>query len=86
MTRKFKIASAGNTIVPAYLSLIAKGYSVNRIAVDEHEETWQAVKENNEFIAEDPLALLGVVAMFEARGPNWKAVDDEIDAFVTQFP
>jgi hypothetical protein len=54
--------------------------------VSDREETWQALKGCDEFIAEDPLSLLGLVALFEVRGPNWQAADNEIDAFLSQFP
>jgi hypothetical protein len=86
MADKVKIASAGNTVVPAYLSLLEKGYRVSRRACGDREETWQAVKGNQEFIAEDTLSLLGLVALFEVRGVNWRAADDEIGTFLSQFP
>jgi hypothetical protein len=86
VAHKVKIASAGNTIVPAYLALLEKGYRVSRVGVDEHGETWQALKESEEFIAEDPLTLLGLVALYEARGAAWQAPDVDIDAFLKRFP
>ena len=86
MAHQVKIASAGNTIVPAYLALLAKGYWVTRLGVREREETWQALKGSEEFIAEDPVSLLGLVALYEVRGIGWKADDAEIDAFVARFP
>ncbi len=86
MEHKLKIASAANTIVPAYLALREKGYQVSRVGVSEHEETWQALKGREEFIAEDPLTLLGLVALYEVRGAVWEAPDIEIDEFVRRFP
>jgi hypothetical protein len=86
VAQKVKIASAANTIVPAYLALLEKGYRVSRVGVDEREETWQALKESEEFVAEDPLTLLGLVALYEMRGTAWQAPDVEIDAFLQRFP
>jgi hypothetical protein len=87
MREKVIIATAGNVLVPAYLALCAKGYQVSRV-VDEREqtETWRAVQPGREFIAEDTLSLLGLVALYEARGAGWRAEDSEIDAFLAQFP
>ncbi len=86
VAKKVKIASAANTIVPAYLALLAKGYLVTRIGASEHEETWQALKGGDEFISEDPVSLLGLVVLYEVRGMDWKADDAEIDTFVARFP
>jgi hypothetical protein len=82
-----RIATAGNVLVPAYLALRKKGYSVTRV-VDavQRTETWRATKVGEEFIAEDTLLLLGLVALYEERGSGWKAEDGEIDAFFELFP
>jgi hypothetical protein len=83
---KTRVVSAANTLIPAYLTLVGKGYRVSRVDVGEHEETWQARKGRAEFVAEHPLSLLGLVTMFEARGTDWQARDEEIDSFLSQFP
>ena len=80
-----RIASAGNTIVPAYLLIREKGYAVRKSAHANAEETWYAEKGDVQLIAEDPLTLLGLVALYEARGGDWKAKDEEIEAFVRKF-
>lgn len=81
-----KIATAGNTLVPAYLALVAKGYTVTcNPANNEAGELWQAVLGENTFIAEDTVTLLGLVALYENRGESWKASDAEIDDFMTKF-
>jgi hypothetical protein len=82
------IVSAGNVLVPAYLALVEKGYRVTRVKTgraDDPEE-WCATKGAAQFVAEDPLSLLGLVAMREVRGRAWRAADDEIDGFFRQFP
>lgn len=81
----FRIAAAGNTEIPAYLALLEKGYRVRRERPSAEREFWFAVKGDREFVAEGPIELLGVVAMFETRGPHWKARDEEIDAFVKTY-
>lgn len=82
------IVSAGNVLVPAYLALVGKGYSVTRSKSGRRDdpEEWCAIKGAARFVAEDPLSLLGLVAMGESRGSAWKASDEEIDAFFAQFP
>ena len=71
-----EITAAGNTEVPAYLVLITKGYDVSHIGgVD--GDLWLARKDNDSFTADGPLLLLGLVAMAEGRGTDWRATDQE---------
>ncbi len=87
MPRKVAIATAGNVLVPAYLALQAKGYRVSRFTPGRgREEAWRAAKAGEEFTAEDPLSLLGLVALYETRGARWQATDEEIDGFFQRFP
>jgi hypothetical protein len=86
MSNQIRIAAGANTMVPAYLTLLDKGYQVSRIDVGEREETWQALKGDEEFFAEEPMSLLGLVALFESRGANWRATDDQIDEFLSRYP
>lgn len=81
------IVSAGNVLVPAFLALLQRGYSVRREASSsDGEESWFAENAVHRFIAEDPVTLLALVALFETRGANWAASDHEIDRFLAQFP
>ena len=75
-----RIASAANVLTPAYLTITAKGY-----AVREEGEYLVATRGGDTFIAEDPILLLGLIAVGECRGENWQATDAEIDAFVSAF-
>jgi hypothetical protein len=84
MATKPTLASAGNVLVPAYLALKQKGYSV-RCEVSGDEETWYAESPSCLFVAEDPLTLLGIVALYETRGEDWRASDAEIDAFFARY-
>ncbi|EZP68309.1 hypothetical protein BV97_05656 [Novosphingobium resinovorum] len=44
-----------------------------------------AERAENSFAADGPVALLGLIAMAEARGEAWQASDEEIDNFVQLF-
>ncbi len=78
------IAAAGNIEVPAYLTLIEHGYSVDRIDED-GEERWLAKKGGLQLIASCPLELLGLSLLRSERGPRWQARDDEIEEFLKRF-
>lgn len=84
---KTKIADAGNTMVPAYLVLLAKGYSVrcDGRLFGPSEETWIAEDAHRILMAGDTVTLLGLAALAEARGEDWKASDEEIDRFLAEF-
>ncbi|MEM6785782.1 MAG: hypothetical protein AAF624_18830 [Bacteroidota bacterium] len=76
--------SAANVLIPAILALRAMGYDVSR-RYDGGREWWKAQTEMLEFGAEDPLSLLGLVALRERRGAKWRASDAEIDAVMQEF-
>jgi len=83
---KFTIANAGNVVVPAYLTLLAKGYTVrHEIHPKTGCETWYAENDSVRLIGEDPLALLGLAGIAEIRGNDWKALDDQIQSFLREF-
>jgi hypothetical protein len=83
---KTMIADAGNVLVPAYLALIQKGYSVSCEKLgSEEEDLWIAENSSNRFVAEDPLLLLGLITLYEIRGEKWQASDNEIEAFLKKF-
>ena len=74
------LADAANIMTPAYLVILSKGYSVE-VAGD----LMVAERDGSSFVADGPVALLGLIAMAEIRGENWQATDEEIDAFVALF-
>ena len=76
-----QIAAAGNAEVPAYLALVARGFKVSF----DHQSAWTATKGEASFVADSPLQLLGVVAMFESRGPRWQASDEQIEEFLRKY-
>lgn len=77
------IAAAGNTEVPAYLTLIELGFSVDRNG--EREEHWTAKKGTLELVADGLLELLGLCLLRSERGAYWQAADSEIDGFLKRF-
>jgi hypothetical protein len=76
-----RIRSAGNTELPALLALRAKGYRVwlEYTKVDDPTSPWypympdyQAETGGAYFSATSAVELLGLVALWETRGDNWK--------------
>ena len=84
MTPKIIISTSGNVIVPAYLTLLQKGYLVTSIKEGTKDE-WIAENEKCGLIAEDPLTLLGLVNIYEIRGNSWKASDEQTDRFLENY-
>ena len=79
---------AGNTEIPALLALRAKGYRVwlEYTKIDDPNNPWhpympdfQAATDGAYFSATNPVELLGLVAMWETRGDNWKFKRGEPD-------
>lgn len=75
-----KIAQAGNTVVPAILALEAKGFTV-----EVSDGLVMARSDLGTFTADDPVAVLGLVALVEVRGADWRASDAEIDLTLSRF-
>jgi len=78
------IAAAGNTVVPAYLTLLKLGYTMDRVS-NGGEEHWIAKKGALQLVADCPLELLGLCLLRSERGPDWQATDIQIDEFMGQF-
>lgn len=87
MSEKQRIVGAGNTLTPAYLTLVARGYRVRREKhADGSGETWTAENDNAKLVADDLLSLLGLAMIRETRGENWMAADTEIPQGVRLIP
>ena len=82
---KRHITHAGNTLVPAYLEIRRRGFEVRRDRSIPNCETWYAEKEQTKFSSDDPVSLLGLVAMVESRGEDWQACDEEVNEFMRAF-
>jgi hypothetical protein len=77
------IAAARNTEVPAYLTLIELGYSVDR-SDQNGDENWVAKKGTLQLMANSPLELLSLSLLRSERGPRW-ASDNETGEFLRRF-
>lgn len=76
-----KIASAGNSDTAAFAVLLSKGYTVQIRKKSDGKDGWfVAQKDGSEFIGDTPLETLGLIAMFEFRGEDWKPTDQEVVA------
>ena len=79
-----QIASAGNTAVPALLSLEHLGFSIE-ISHGDTGATCRATRGDAVYTAEDPVAVLGLVKLIELRGWSWTATDAEVEAKLRQY-
>jgi len=71
------IYDAASAMTPAYLAILAKGYTVRL------DGTYMIAERGADtFVADGPVPLLGLIAMIEVRREAWQATDDEICAFV----
>lgn len=75
-----KIAQAANTVVPAILALEQLGFT---LAVGDSEV--RATRADEEYVAEDPVAVLGLVKLIETRSWDWRPTDAEIDAVIERY-
>ncbi len=83
-----RIRIAGNTYIPALLALQARGYRVwlEYMKVEDPKNPWhpympdyQAEKDGSYFSATSPVELLGLVAIAETRGDDWRFKQGEPD-------
>ncbi len=79
------IAIAGNTETPAYLTIKSLGFKVSCEPQENEEEWWIAENEHFKFVATNLVELLGLIAMRQQRGIEWKASDKEIKKFLSNF-
>ena len=87
MSDTIKLATAGNVVVPAFLTLQQRGYSVRRDATSSpgDEPLWHAEREGIHLVAEEPLSLLALAAIIESRGAEWRAADEQIESFLREY-
>src|SRR5918993_5874265 len=73
MSSGFRISEVHNVGNVAIIALREKGYRVWWEASERPSaDDWWAEKEGREFVARSPLALLGLVALWERRGDEWQ--------------
>jgi len=71
--QSFRLSAEINTYNSALQIIKSKGYKIFLYPSesDEFFGTYWAIKENRDFIAEDPLRLLGIITIWETNGDNW---------------
>jgi hypothetical protein len=80
------IRIAGNTSIPCLQAIAAKGYTVTHYFLDskpgdwEHPQ-WDAEKDGRSFSATGLEELLGLIAMWEVRGDNWRLKPGEAELY-----
>jgi hypothetical protein len=79
------IAAAGNTEVPACLTIRKLGFSLSREPHSETDEWWIAMNDELRFVAGSPLELLGLITMRRESGAVWQASDEDIKTFLSEF-
>ncbi|MEO1276647.1 MAG: hypothetical protein AAFV96_15125 [Pseudomonadota bacterium] len=72
-----RLVPAGNADTAAFAVLCSLGYELSLVPGAE-EERICAKKDGHEFVAESPITVLGLVALHQARGDDWKPRDDEV--------
>ena len=75
---------ASNIMVPCVVTLEELGYTVTNQILDE-QETWVAKKDCEDFFANDPCQLLGLIKLIEIRGENWQASGEQIEDYFARF-
>jgi hypothetical protein len=79
-----RIGVAGNTIVPALIALEQLGYSVvTRNSSD--GKVVIATRGEEEYSAEDPVAVLGLIKLIELRTWQWGASDSEVEKTMLKY-
>lgn len=64
------LKDAMNTYNPALEVIQNKGFKISIVDYEENFD-WKAYNDKNEFIASDPLRLLGLIIIYENMGENW---------------
>jgi hypothetical protein len=74
------IVQAGNTVVPGFLALETLGFEVSL-----EDGLVVATSESGRFVADDPVAVLGLIKLVETRSWDWRASDEQIYATLARF-
>lgn len=79
-----QIASAGNTVVPAILTLEKLGFAIS-VEREGQGAIVRAMRDGECYLADDPVAVLGLVKLIEIRNWEWSASDREIDEVMGRY-
>jgi len=85
MNSKLRIAGAGNVVVPAFLTLRQRGYTVRCEKAADGKQTWFADSTTVELQDDDLLTVLALASIAETRGAQWHASDAEIEKFLADY-
>ncbi len=76
------LEAAGNTVIPAILLIRQMGYT---FTYDKEKGHCLALKDEHSFGADDPLMVLGLIKLFEMKGENWMASDNDINEVLKEI-
>lgn len=80
MSSAFRLSELHDAENVAVITLREKRYRVWWEASERPSaDDWWAEKDGRKFVARSPLALLGLVALWESRGDEWQKKPDEPD-------
>ncbi|MCL2309582.1 MAG: hypothetical protein FWC42_04805 [Proteobacteria bacterium] len=80
---KLTIRIAGNTAAPSLAAIRKKGYSVRSSATLTEGDIgnclyqYDAIRDGRFFSATSPEELLGLIAMWETRGDDWRGTEED---------
>jgi hypothetical protein len=78
------ISTAGNTVAPTILALEGLGFVISIEHVG-GQELVRAVRGDETYVADDPVAVLGLVKLIEIRGWQWGAAEPELERVIRQY-
>lgn len=78
------ICTAGNTVVPALLVLEKLGFVIHLERVAGSDQI-RVVRGEESYVAQDPVAVLGLVKLIEERGWEWQPSEAEISAAIERY-
>lgn len=75
-----RVVQAGNTVVPALLAVESLGF-----IIEVSGDSVSARRGQEEYGAEDPVALLGLIRLVELRSWDWSPSDEQIDETLRRY-
>ncbi|MET4108250.1 hypothetical protein [Hymenobacter sp. UYP22] len=73
------LSAASNVLAPAFYVLEEKGYQVH---FNREQDWWVAEKDGVQLIGYSTIELCGLAYIYEMKGEEWRASDEQIDAFM----